>query len=167
VHGQAATEKAAPDRLGELLVARGHITPAQLADALALQRGRDIPLGQLLVEQGLLTRLQLAGVLTEQWASRAVTTPARASAPEARAPRPVSPLRPRPADENGRAPATDAALAARVDQLSERLERLEASVEKITGVQEDAAPRQTVEDLRQALRELWKVQKDLLQRAAL
>jgi uncharacterized coiled-coil protein SlyX len=55
----------------------------------------------------------------------------------------------------------------RLDALEARLDRLEASVEGLAASlqgQEEAAPRQAVEDLRLALRELWKVQKSLLER---
>jgi hypothetical protein len=160
-----AREEAAPDRLGELLVARGYVTAAQLADAYEARRHRDVPLGQLLVETGVLTRLQLAGLLTEQWASPALshTTPTAGPEVEPAAPGLPSPVQVGVPAANGRPSGPDPLLAARVDDLAARLDRLEASVDRLVLRQEDAAPRQTVEDLRLALRELWKVQKGLLE----
>ena len=48
-------------RLGELLVQRRLITPADLQEALDAQRAAPayVPLGQLLIDRGLVTRRQL------------------------------------------------------------------------------------------------------------
>lgn len=55
------------DRLGDLLLKRGTITPAQLEQALDMQAiGTGLPLGQLLVDLGALSPAELAGVLLEQ-----------------------------------------------------------------------------------------------------
>lgn len=79
---------ATPDPLGAVLLERGHVTEAQLAEAEAHMRERDIPLGQLLVEMGVLTRLQLAGLLTDQWAPTASVPKAAAAPPTEAAPHP-------------------------------------------------------------------------------
>jgi hypothetical protein len=147
------------DRFGELLVARGHVTEGQLEEAFARQSERGIPLGQILIEMGVLTRLQLAGLLTEQWASPDPAGPRVPAAPPA-TPEPVL----RVPSGDGALPPGDSAPAARLDELAARLDRLEVSVERLAALQEEAASRQTVEDLRLALRELWKVQKSLLER---
>jgi hypothetical protein len=164
-----AGEEAIRDRLGEMLVARGHVTEGQLAEAHALQRRRGIPLGQLLVEMGVLTRLQLAGLLTEQWARPALAAqPAPATTPEAPVPEERVEREARPRVEGGVPRSVDPVDPhERLDALEARLDRLEASVEGLAASlqgQEEAAPRQAVEDLRLALRELWKVQKSLLER---
>lgn len=55
------------DRLGDLLLKRGAITPAQLEQALDMQAiGTGLPLGQLLVDLGAISPAGLAGVLLEQ-----------------------------------------------------------------------------------------------------
>jgi hypothetical protein len=52
-------------RIGELLVARGAITPAQLAAGLAAQQRTRQRLGATLVEQGIITEVVLAQALGE------------------------------------------------------------------------------------------------------
>jgi hypothetical protein len=140
-----------PDRLGAVLLERGHVTEAQLAEAEARRRERDIPLGQLLVEMGVLTRLQLAGLLTEQWA------------PMAAVPSPPPPASTKSAEPTEVAPID---LRERLTVFDRRLERLEetlAALEARLDGRPKPASRETVEDLRLALRELWKVQKSLLE----
>jgi hypothetical protein len=57
-----------PSRLlGELLVARGLIVPADLEDALAEQRATGRRLGEVLVSRGALTGAQLTRALAEQY----------------------------------------------------------------------------------------------------
>jgi hypothetical protein len=57
-----------PSRLlGELLVERGLIVPADLEDALAEQRQTGRRLGEVLVSRGTLTGAQLTRALAEQY----------------------------------------------------------------------------------------------------
>ena len=51
-------------RIGELLLGRGAITPAQLEAALAAQRERRQRLGAILIAQGAITETTLAQVLS-------------------------------------------------------------------------------------------------------
>jgi type IV pilus assembly protein PilB len=53
-------------RLGEILVDSGFINPAQLHEALELQKKRKIPLGKLIVEMNLLTENQISEALSKQ-----------------------------------------------------------------------------------------------------
>ena len=55
--------------IGEILVEKELITPAQLESALAVQRERGGLLGEILVAQGLVDRLAIASVLVHQWTS--------------------------------------------------------------------------------------------------
>ncbi len=55
------------NRLGQRLVTRGLLDPADLDAALAEQRRIGGPLGQILVGRGLVRRLDLCQVLAEQW----------------------------------------------------------------------------------------------------
>ena len=55
--------------IGEIFVERGHITPAQLEEALATQAETGELLGEILVSRYNVPRVELAGVLAEQWAS--------------------------------------------------------------------------------------------------
>jgi hypothetical protein len=153
---------ATPERLGAVLLERGHVTEAQLAEAEERRGERDIPLGQLLVEMGVLTRLQLAGLLTEQWAPTA-------SAPSAPAPAPaVAPAAsPPPSEPQPRPEVFPIDLRERLTAVDRRLDQLEQALGALTArldSQPEPASRDAVEDLRLALRELWKVQKNLLER---
>lgn len=58
------------NRLGDLLVGNGQITPAQLRAALQVQKETGFALGTVLKEQGLLTNGTLRAVLTQQMAWR-------------------------------------------------------------------------------------------------
>ena len=62
------------NRLGELLVQRGRLTPDQLRDALRDQKGSGLTLGELLRERGLVTNTQIRSTLFEQTAYRTVAT---------------------------------------------------------------------------------------------
>lgn len=55
--------------IGEIFVERGHITPAQLEEALATQAETGELLGEILVTRCNIPRVELAGVLAEQWAT--------------------------------------------------------------------------------------------------
>ncbi|MFN8224293.1 MAG: hypothetical protein U0R50_13725 [Gaiellales bacterium] len=55
--------------IGEIFVERGHITPAQLEEALAVQAETGELLGEVLVSRFNVPRVELAGVLAEQWAT--------------------------------------------------------------------------------------------------
>ena len=68
-----AAPDAATDRqtVGDILLARGYITPAQLEHAIGSQQQSGKPLGQVLVEAGAITRLELASALAEQWSDTA------------------------------------------------------------------------------------------------
>ncbi len=71
------TPPAAPDSatdrrtVGDILLARGYVTQAQLDHAIASQQRSGKPLGQVLVEAGAITRLELASALAEQWSDTA------------------------------------------------------------------------------------------------
>lgn len=58
------------NRIGELMVLRNHLTPAQLKTALTRQRGDVRPLGQILIEDGYVTRSQIRRVIALQYALR-------------------------------------------------------------------------------------------------
>ncbi|MCD8498029.1 MAG: transglutaminase-like cysteine peptidase [Alphaproteobacteria bacterium] len=62
------------NRLGELLVIRGVISPEQLKEALGLQRSLNMPLGQVLVEQRVVSRSQLRYTLGRQFMLRCTAT---------------------------------------------------------------------------------------------
>jgi len=62
------------NRLGELLVMRGVISPDQLREALGLQKSMNMPLGQVLVEQRVVTRNQLRMTLGRQFVLRCTAT---------------------------------------------------------------------------------------------
>ena len=53
-------------KLGEMALAMGHVTPADIDRAHRAQLSRDIKLGDLLVEMGILTLSQLDEVMTRQ-----------------------------------------------------------------------------------------------------
>jgi hypothetical protein len=55
--------------IGEILVEKELITPAQLEAALDYQRANGGLLGEILVAQGLIDRLAIASVLAKQWSS--------------------------------------------------------------------------------------------------
>ncbi len=57
--------------VGDILLARGYISEAQLEHAVASQQASGKPLGQVLVEAGAITRLELASALAEQWSDTA------------------------------------------------------------------------------------------------
>jgi type IV pilus assembly protein PilB len=63
--GRKTDEPESPVRLGELLVAEGLVTPAQLEEALRVQNMPDryAPLGHILITQKIITRDQLLSVL--------------------------------------------------------------------------------------------------------
>lgn len=58
------------NRLGELLVINGLLTPVELRQALALQKTSRMQLGYLLVQQRLVSRQELYRVLAQQWSLR-------------------------------------------------------------------------------------------------
>lgn len=60
------------DRLGDLLVAEGAITQAQLRAALAEQQGSGHRLGWILVKQGVVAELEMTRVLARQYRMPAV-----------------------------------------------------------------------------------------------
>jgi len=62
----------ARNRLGELLVSRGEITPAQLHEALKRQNATGTALGKVLQDMGLITGLTLRTTLVQQMTYRAV-----------------------------------------------------------------------------------------------
>ncbi len=61
----AVTEPRYPTRVGDLLVARGHASDAQVATALDAQRGTGARLGEVLVAGGVVTEGALVEVLAE------------------------------------------------------------------------------------------------------
>ena len=58
------------NRLGELLVSKGVLTPGQLRQGLALQKGETDQLGRVLVRSGLIRRCDLYTALAQQMAMR-------------------------------------------------------------------------------------------------
>jgi type IV pilus assembly protein PilB len=54
------------DKLGQILIKSGLITPEQLAKALEIQKGTTKRIGEVLVELGLLTELDIASALSKQ-----------------------------------------------------------------------------------------------------
>lgn len=58
------------NRVGELLVAHGKVTPAELKSALALQKEKGIPLGKVLIAHGLISQRELQFALATQSALR-------------------------------------------------------------------------------------------------
>jgi len=67
-----------PTSIGNLAIAKGYATPAQVATAIQRQEER-LPLGAILVEQGVLTELQLDELLIEQEIERRGLRPLEAS----------------------------------------------------------------------------------------
>jgi DNA repair exonuclease SbcCD ATPase subunit len=61
--------------IGEILLARGFVTQAKLADAMDRQRESGKPLGQILVEENAISRLELASALAEQWSDIGSVSP--------------------------------------------------------------------------------------------
>lgn len=68
----AITTRFEKNRLGELLVLRGSLTPAQLHNALKVQKESGQALGTVLQTQGLVSKNQIRTTLVEQTAYRAV-----------------------------------------------------------------------------------------------
>jgi hypothetical protein len=73
------TESAAKRRLGDIVVDRKLVTPAELDYALTVQRDKGGKLGEILVELGFITRVALAGVIREQWDDLRLTAAPRAA----------------------------------------------------------------------------------------
>ncbi len=61
------------NRIGELMVVKGHISPQQLLDILRLQKEKKKPIGQILVEYNYISRFQLQKTL---WRQRMLRTTA-------------------------------------------------------------------------------------------
>jgi hypothetical protein len=121
------TEPAAKRRLGDIVVDRKLVTPAELEYALSVQRQNGGKLGEILVELGFITRVALAGVITEQWDELRLTSRARKAtvtvAPEA------------VAEAGSGSSAAEVALRERVDALTaelaardQRIAQLDATV---------------------------------------
>lgn len=60
------------NRLGEILVQQRHITPAQLREALSIQKSNPLPLGRVLVQHGMVTTSTIYTAIFSQWALRGV-----------------------------------------------------------------------------------------------
>ncbi len=58
------------NRLGELMVLKGLLTPHELKLVLSYQRNHKCHLGQILVEQGMVSRFSLYQTLLQQWSLR-------------------------------------------------------------------------------------------------
>jgi hypothetical protein len=58
------------NRLGELLVLKGHLTPGQLRHALVYQKANNTRLGHVLVHQRIVSRHALYKTLGQQWTLR-------------------------------------------------------------------------------------------------
>jgi type IV pilus assembly protein PilB len=98
--------------IGEILVEKELITPAQLDSALEYQRAHGGLLGEILLAQGLIDRLAIASVLARQWSSSPSPDDRGASAPQV-------------------APAASAAEAADVPALQVRIAELEGVVTQL------------------------------------
>lgn len=68
--------------LGEIFVASGAVSEAELARALETQRETGEKLGEILVAQGVIGRLELASALAEQWSELQVIRPPMPKEPE-------------------------------------------------------------------------------------
>lgn len=62
------------NRVGEILVARGKLSPSQLKEALGLQKEQKTPLGHILLNHGLISRRELRFALATQSTFRTVLT---------------------------------------------------------------------------------------------
>lgn len=62
------------NRVGEILVARGKLSPIQLKEALGLQKQHQTPLGHVLLSHGLISRRELRFALATQSTLRTVLT---------------------------------------------------------------------------------------------
>ncbi len=62
------------NRLGELLVIRGKISPQELKLALARQSQEAKPLGQILIDSGLIRQSDIRSAIATQWAMRSLAT---------------------------------------------------------------------------------------------
>jgi predicted transglutaminase-like cysteine proteinase len=62
------------NRLGELLVTHGVLSPQQLRYALVRQQSTNTPLGRLLLQEQIIRRRELYRALGEQWTFRVLTT---------------------------------------------------------------------------------------------
>jgi predicted transglutaminase-like cysteine proteinase len=60
----------ARNRLGELLVLQGLLTPVELRHALARQKSQNIQLGRLLLQEQMVSRRALYRILAQQWTVR-------------------------------------------------------------------------------------------------
>lgn len=60
------------NRVGEILVSRGKLSPAQLQEVLSLQREQKIPIGRVLLNHGLISRRELHFALATQSALRTI-----------------------------------------------------------------------------------------------
>jgi predicted transglutaminase-like cysteine proteinase len=62
------------NRVGEILVARGKLSPAQLKEALGLQKEQKVPIGRVLLNCGLISRRELHFALATQSTLRTIVT---------------------------------------------------------------------------------------------
>lgn len=62
------------NRLGELLVIRGRLSPLELKTALSRQSEEKIPLGKLLIKLGLVKQSDIISAIATQWAIRSLAT---------------------------------------------------------------------------------------------
>lgn len=60
------------NRLGELLVMHGFLSPYELKHALKVQKEKKIPLGQVLIQHSFISRRQLNSILVRQYALRTI-----------------------------------------------------------------------------------------------
>lgn len=60
------------NRLGELLVIRGRLSPQQLKEALSRQQEEKRPLGEMLVASGLVNKSDIISAIATQWAFRSL-----------------------------------------------------------------------------------------------
>ncbi len=125
-------------RIGSILVERGLISPAQLADALAEQDRSGRLLGEILVSSYDVTRVDLADALAEQWqeANRAhaeaseTVVPLHGGAGDSAAAEQLAEADLRVLLDE--AEAARAELEIRTEELSRRLATLEGVVSEVT-----------------------------------
>ena len=126
------TTRAPYRRMGDILVERGSITSAQLAEALRRQEHTGRLLGEICIEQWGVDRLALADALSEQWyemkrevgGTALTASGALAESEELRI-------------LLEEAEAARAELASRTDELGRRLAVLEALVAGVSGAVEE------------------------------
>lgn len=117
-------------KLGEVLIAEGSITEAQLAAAIAEQERTGERLGEILLAARSVSRLNLANAFAEQHADARRPTAEAEPAPDV-GPRPVAP-EPELAGKLAQIDEVLARLASTTEEIGERLAALETLIPAIS-----------------------------------